>query len=224
MADKQKRLRLITPKGVAVFPRLNEPDTKYVAEGVYTVRLRVDPEAPGVQDFIGKLEELRDEVYEQKAEELRERGKPGLIKKLTKREVYLVEEDDEGNETGFITFSSRMKASGTSKKTGKPWTRKPDYFDAQKNTLKDPPSIWGGSELRLAVEPFGYFHEKDKEAGVSLRLDAVQIIKLVTGGSRDADAYGFGEEDGDDLSEVSSAEPTASSQVDGNDTDDDEDF
>ena len=42
MATK-KRERFVSPKGTAVWPRLNEPDTKFKPEGEYTVSLAFDP-------------------------------------------------------------------------------------------------------------------------------------------------------------------------------------
>src|SRR3546814_13485107 len=94
-----------------------------------------------------------------------------------------------------------MTATGVSKKTGKAWTRKPNIFDAKGNQLKNPPSIGGGSEMKLSVELFPYYAANDKTVGVSFRLEAAQIIKLVQFGARDAAGFGFGEEDGDDLSD-----------------------
>ena len=43
------------------------------------------------------------------------------------------------------------------------------------------------------------------EAGVSLRMNAVQVIDLVTGGGASAAAHGFGEEDGYDASDEQEA-------------------
>src|SRR3546814_7653155 len=79
-----------------------------------------------------------------------------------------------------------MTATGVSKKTGKAWTRKPNIFDAKGNQLKNPPSIGGGSEMKLSVELFPYYAANDKTVGVSFRLEAAQIIKLVQFGARDA--------------------------------------
>lgn len=42
--------------------------------------------------------------------------------------------------------------------------------------------------------PSGYFNGTNN--GVTLYLNAVQIINLVSGGNGDAKDYGFGEEDG----------------------------
>jgi hypothetical protein len=39
----------------------------------------------------------------------------------------------------------------------------------------------------------------DGSVGVSVQLEGVQLLKLVSGGQRDASSYGFGAEDGDDI-------------------------
>jgi len=58
------------------------------------------------------------------------------------------------------------------------------------------PSIWGGTVGKVAFEVMPYFNNAQCEGGLSLRLDAVQIIELVSGGGKSASAYGFGEEEG----------------------------
>ena len=191
----------VTPKGTAIFPKLNTPDTKFNAAGVYEVKLAFDADTPGLDAFRAKVEAMVDERYDEEVAALTEAGKGGLAKKLTKVSPFKAEEDPAtGEETGRILVKAKMTASGISKKTGKPWTRKPNIFDAKGQLIKNPPQIGGGSEMKLSVEPVSYVAQNDKTVGVSLRLEAAQIIKLVVFGSRDAAGYGFGEEDGDDLS------------------------
>lgn len=86
----------------------------------------------------------------------------------------------------------------TSPRFGQPWSQKPDIFDATGKQLKNPPEIWGGSELKLSVEVEGYT-KTDKTVIASIDLKAAQIIKLVKGGTRDASSYGFGREEGDEI-------------------------
>lgn len=135
--------------------------------------------------------------------------------------IYNVLYDKETEEpTGFVEFKAAMKHSGEFKKgpkAGKIWTRYPALFDArgQKikgvisrdksgNVVKDRagepvykfPNIWGGTEgkLNFAVSP--YFIPGTAAAGLKFMLSAAQIIELVSNGSRSADSYGFGEEEG----------------------------
>ena len=54
---KQKRVRYVTPKGIAVFPWLGKADTKFKPEGQYKITLRLSEEAakPLIDKLIGEL-------------------------------------------------------------------------------------------------------------------------------------------------------------------------
>ena len=56
--------------------------------------------------------------------------------------------------------------------------------------MTDVESIWGGSVLRISADLIP-FYVAAVGAGVSLRLKAVQIIDLKTGGGAGAESYGF---------------------------------
>lgn len=211
MAQRPNYPKVVTPKGTAIWPRLNTPDTKYNKAGVYEVKLAFEEGdaglAPLQEKVQGLLDAKYDEIVEEQTQKLTEAGKKGLIKKfvdsLEKVSPFKAEEDPEtGDETGRVIVKAKMTASGISAKTGKPWTRKPNIFDAKGHQLKNPPQIGGGTEMKLSVELLPYYAANDKTIGVSFRLEAAQIIKLVQFGARDAAGYGFGEEDGDDLSEA----------------------
>lgn len=110
------------------------------------------------------------------------------------KELY---ENDEP--TGEYEFNFKMKASGVSKKTGKPWTRKPAVFNAKGKPMSDEEKakVGGGSVVKVAYE-ITPFYTAALGAGVSLRLEAVQVLELKSFQARDASAFGFGEEEGYD--------------------------
>lgn len=216
--NKVPTIKIITPKGVAIYPRLNKPDTKFNAAGVYDCRVRLDPEASDVQELVEKLEKLRDSFYDATVTELKEAKKAAKAKKLTKRAVFTDDVDAEGEETGLIVLKAKTTASGTGK-DGKPWKRSPTLFDAKGTKLKDPPLIYGGSEVKVAATARPYLMESSSEIGVTLYLDAVQIIKLVSGSGQSADDFGFGEEDG---YEADDAETFPEGSDNGTDDDKDE--
>lgn len=196
-----KKDQLLTPRGVAIYPHLNAADTKWKAEGEYHVKLAFDADDPQVQAFAKALEERRDAKYQEEYDRLVADKKSARAKELTKVDCIKVETDEEtGEETGRLIVKVAMKAKitpKTGKNAGKTITMKPDFFNGRKEQLKVPPKIGGGSVLRCFVEPYAYLAEKDKEIGVSLRLNAVQVIKLVSFGARDP---GFAvEEDADDI-------------------------
>lgn len=205
MSDR--KIKYVTPAGVAVYPRLNEPDTKYKKEGEYSVKLRFKPsELPA--EWLAQFEALLDESFEQKKAELIEKKHGAKAKSLTRRDVVQEEMDREtGEPTGYVTINCKMKASGISK-AGKPWSRKPVLFDAARNTLDPAPAVWGGSVLKVAGEAMTYYAPNDNIVGVTFYLNAVQVLKLVTGGGGDASSFGFGEEEG------FTAEPSAGAVFD----------
>lgn len=184
-------------KGTFVFPKLNTPDTKFKAEGEYQVRLRMgaDDAAP----IMAKIDEMADAALAEAKAELVKAKKGAAAAKLTlaKDKPYRPTMDPEtGEETGDIEFNFKMKASGVAAATGKPWERSPKVFSASGAELKGTaiPSIWGGTVGRVSGEynPFC----TAIGAGVSLRLNAVQILSLVTKGGGDAGTFGFGAEEG----------------------------
>ena len=206
--DERPKLSIITPKGTAIYPKLNTPSDRFNPAGVYEAKIKFDPtDAVGLlgkekatwADIVDAIQKQQDEfLAEVKKKLLAGDGKSKLkAKKIEVAEFGEVEIDDDENETGNIIIKAKMVASGVNKKTKKPWTRKPDIFDARGRKLEDPPMIWGGSELKLAVEAVPYYMPKENTVGTSLYLNGCQVITLVTGsGSRDAGAYGFGEEEG----------------------------
>lgn len=221
-----------TPAGTALWADLNTPDTKYNAAGKYTVKLAFDADAD-LSDLQAQVQTLIDAEYERVCEEIREKltkqGKKGLIDKriaeIVKRDISDIfkpeEDDDTGEETGRVIINAATTASGISKKTNKPWKRKPDIFSAKGKKLDRPPQIGSGSTMKLNVELFPYYAANDKTVGVSFRLNAVQLLTLVQFGERDASGYGFEEEDGDEIDNASEQdfEDETSDDDDGNEDD-----
>lgn len=197
MADKRPSIKFITPRGVAIFPKLSKPDTKWKAEGEYSCKLRLTPDALPAE-LVEKLVAMRDEFATETKADLVAKKNGGKAKTLKIREQLCAAETDKesGSETGNVILNAKMTASGISKKDGKPWSRSPKLFDAKGKPLSATAQIWGGSELKLAVEAIPYYTPKDNEVGISFRLEAAQVLKLVSGTAKDAAGYGFGEEEG----------------------------
>lgn len=206
--NKKTNPQFISPRGVFVYPALNKPDygTKDYPkpDGEFKVTLRVPSEVAEAWRE-GALKALiaraRDEAEQEFAKlPVATRKK---LRELTWNEVGTDEYDKTTEEpTGFVLFKFSMKASGIRKADNKPWSRKPQIFDARGRALAKPPEIWGGSEGYVSFEASPYFIPGTGAAGVSLRLNAVQLVRLVQGGQRDAAAFGFAaQDDGFDSSE-----------------------
>ncbi|SKB49236.1 hypothetical protein [Sphingopyxis flava] len=181
-----------TPRGVAIWPALNEPDFKYKKEfGEYHARIRLEPGAPGLAELIEAAEAIRDEAYDAKVEELTRQKKGALLKQLTKADVIKPEiNQEDGEETGFLVLRAAASAGGK-KKDGSTFTKRPHLFNSQGRPLKNPPPIGSGSELILSVRPMDYETDGGKTIGARFELEAVQVLKAVSFGERSASDYGF---------------------------------
>jgi len=215
MAEKnEKRPVHKTPKGTAVFPYLNKPDTKFDAAGVYQTDLKLT----GAD--AAKVQKVIDEAL---AEAKAEATKKGKEKKKQPKQADLPcrpELDDDGDETGNVLFKFKSKASGVSAKTGKEWKRSIPLFDAKGKPITD--LVYGGSTIIIAYVAMPWVNPK-LEYGVKLAIEAVQVIELSQGGGgrRNASAFGFEEEEGftkEDDEETSETEDKSET------SDDDEEF
>jgi hypothetical protein len=192
MAEKKKIVRIVTPKGTAKYCYVNTPMTKFDPDGVYKTDL-VIPSA----DCVGlcvELDTMADEAYKEACDN----AKTPLIKRGITRQAPYAEEFDESGEvpTGNIVFKFKTKAKVTSKE-GREYNFTPQIFDAQGKAVDIAKvMVYGGSTIKVNFTPTSYYVPGTKMAGVSLKLNAIQIIELVSGGSRQASDYGFDEEDG----------------------------
>ena len=181
MAEKKKVERFVSPKGIASYPYLTNPDTKFNPDGEYKVSLIVaGDDASKAIDFL--TEKHNAAVAQAKKENAGKRVKEG--------ELPCIENDD-----GTVTFKFKMKAKVTPKK-GDPFEQKPALFDAKGKPLTGEPKVGGGSTIKVSYEVVPYY-TAIAGAGISLRLKAVQIIELKEySGGGNAESYGFGEEEG----------------------------
>lgn len=205
MADNTQ-FKFMTPRGVAVFPSIHKPSKKFAK---FECKLVLDPEDDAVQELLAKAEELRDahldkvkEDLETKRQEALKKKKGAEAKKIEQKiaalkvaDIATDEIDDDGNETGKVILKSTASAEGK-RKDGSTFKREIHVFDARNKKLAKVPAIYGGSELKMAGVCFGYYNPSSDTVGVSFRLEAVQLLKLVSAGGS-AERYGFGvEEDG----------------------------
>ena len=192
-----------TSTGIAIYPHLVEPDTKFNANGEYKVSLSLtEKEAAPLKKLI-EQEKVKAMAMIPEGKKAKESDAP-----------YFNETDDEGQETGRTVFKFKMKAK-VQNRQGQTIELKPRLFDAQ-GTICNPESVWGGSKIRVSADLVPYYVAA-VGAGVSLRLKAVQIIDLKSGGGTDASAYGFSATEG-------FTAPATETATDTDFSDDDEDF
>jgi hypothetical protein len=211
---------IVTPAGIAVWPRLNKPDTKFVAEGEYSVRLKLNAGDEKVLAFLDKVEAARHasqdwarKDLEGKLASTKEAAKVGALKKkintldLADSPVKPVLTED-GGETGFVEIRFKCKAQFTGRDE-KIVKVRPALVGPMKETL-DPEvvEVGGGSTIKVSAAMYPYYNAKDNVSGVTFRLRAAQILKLSAG----ANDYGFSEEDEDETGLPTS--PAASETAD----------
>lgn len=210
MSDQQTQyLKFITPRGVTSYPRFNKPDTgpkNKQHDPQFKTKLAFTNDASFIvgksevsgDDMVAKLEAMRDALFEETKAELKKAKKGEALKKLTKRPVFAVAVDDDGEDTDGLTLNCKMYALSKDKKTGEIRKRTLPIFNAKGAPLKVPPQIGGGSEVKLALSAKAYYNATNGEVGVTYYLDSVQLLKLVEFQGRTAEGFGFGKEEGYD--------------------------
>jgi len=217
MAARQKnpdQLKMTAPRGVLKYPKLNEPDHGTDAFpcshawGDYKTRLILDRSDKGVEAFLAKLDkhlarslELAEEAFKElPVKRRKELEADGGIRADAPYSVIYDEETEE--DTGKVELNFKMRAGGERKKDGKEWTAKPDLFDAKLKPLGKKTAVWSGSTAIIVFESTPYFMPGTGKYGITRRLNAAQIVELVSaGGNKSASSYGFGEQDGYDSSQ-----------------------
>lgn len=158
MAQTQKRPsspKLMAPRGVAVYPKLNAADTKFKKEGEFAVKIRYDVSNPEVQAFVGRLEPMYEKAI--MAGEEAYRALPiASRKKLDAKGGFganplysIVYDNDTEEPTGQIEFKFGTPASGeirTGKNAGKTYVKRPTIVDAKGKVLVQ------GTEFQLLSE------------------------------------------------------------------------
>ena len=218
----------VSPKGVAVFPHLTVADTKFKKEGEYHVKVRYSKddaeEYAKAEALVQEIDAFAAEYLKQTIEKEKDPKKRKAIK-LCDDMPYSIDE-----ETGDISLSFKMKASGEDSK-GNKWTRRPALFGADGKPLADDVKIGGGSIIKVSYgnkpkdgpfQPFfGWFANAKVGVTVTLRMIAVQVLEL-RAFERDASGYGFqneAAENSEESTEETSDEETTEEDTEASDGD-----
>lgn len=161
---------MMTIKGQALWAKVFEPDTKFNADGVYSINLLI-PESESHE--LGEcLETMRDEYMQEEA-----KRNPKIAAKLSTKPVFEEHYDKEGNPTGEMELKFKQNAK-IKLRDGSTSTAKVMVVDAKRNVMKGDVLIGNGSTVKVAFEPRPYLLASTKQVGVSLRLKGVQVIEL----------------------------------------------
>lgn len=172
--EAKKNSILTTPRCKLNYPWLNRPDTTFDADGAYATN--------GVfsKRDAKSMMALCDKVHEKaqiKFEDVNKKGKEASLPYFE-------------NDDGDIEFKFTQKAVIKNKK-GETFKKTVAVLDSKRRPVVA--NIGRDTIAIIAFEPVPYYHPS-QGAGCTLRLKAVQIIKLVE--YVDGTEYGFDEEDG----------------------------
>lgn len=159
--------------GECSWAKVFEPDTKFVAEGVYSIDIELDED--DVEMVRSKLRPMAEEEFEKLAEDKPVLRKQGSIADFI-RERY----DDEGETVGY-SIQIKQKAQVYSKKNDKTYDMRVTVLDGKGNKMDGSQLIGNGSKVAVVFDPAPYFSAKDKVVGVTLRgLSVVKVLELVS--------------------------------------------
>ena len=158
-----KPLILTTPKGIAKWPYLIEPDIEFNPDGLFHTKLSCKKsESVNIKKAI-------DDMIAQEVKKQHDHSPDKAIKKS----LPYTEEGEE------IIFNFKMKAKGTRKSDGKPFTQEPNIVNADLTPFNKDQKIWGDSILKITFEPYAW--NMPVGIGCTLRIKTVQVLELVTG-------------------------------------------
>lgn len=194
-----------------MWPWLNKADDRPIKgkpqTPAYKLNLRYPANAPAWLVLKEKIDELVEASYEKAVAE-----NPKKKKLIVRAHPYSMDTDDDGEETGYVTFKLKQNAEFKDKTTGAVRKANVALFDAVGNMInRDKVMIYSGSTGFASFSTRPYLVDSTNGAGVSCDLKAVQVLQLVSSSARTADSYGFSKQEGyeyeDDGSEATDGEP-----------------
>lgn len=165
MSNTQNKTFLLTPIGIASYPYLTKPDTKFGNK--FHTKLNFDATSGSGAEFVEMLESLAEAHY-QECLKLAQKGK-----RVKKADLPVINNGD-----GTVTITAKLNAEGVNGKTQQAFTQRPVIYDEKNRPWDLNTGIFSGFELRLQVEVVPY-NTPTLGAGVSLRLKAVKVEKRV---------------------------------------------
>jgi hypothetical protein len=180
MDKKYNRVRITSPKGVAVYPKLNRADTKFNEDGVYSTKLLVSKDE--AKAFVTQVKQVLKDYYEE------------TCKTQKKAKLKLADspwKETEDGENLEINFKLPAKVKT---KSGEAIELRPALFDCKGHPTSE--LIGGGSVIKIGCEASPWFVPA-LGVGITLRLRAVQVLELKSpsSGGNSFEAFGFSSEE-----------------------------
>jgi hypothetical protein len=181
---KDKHKQIITAVGTASWAKLKvQEEWKGVPTGKYSITVQFD------QEYTQELLNILEKEYE------RLRKESPKFKDFKPARNTVPTFGDKELPNGDIAFKPTTKAEYKNAKTGEVLKRIVPVFDAKGRKIDV--NIGNGSKVKLSLSIVPKCNDS-KTYGVNIWLNAVQVIELVEYGATqgDADAFGFGVEQG----------------------------
>lgn len=156
--NKKAKTTYTTAVGVADYPYLFKPDTKFKADGEYSVKLTLSKD--DAKEHVDRYEKIMSEHMNEKGTD--KRSPYNQYKKV-----------DGGYE---FKFKMNAKIKG---KNGSDYEQRPKIYDADANLITKELACYSGSKMKIAYQIYPYFNNM-LGAGLSLMLSSAQITELVT--------------------------------------------
>lgn len=173
----------ISPIGPFQHPWINKPDTKFNADGLYSVDLIL--EGKQAEDLKAKIDGAVKQAFAEHTDEM----KPGIAKQWSEYAPYQDETDDDGEPTGRTIFNFKQNAK-IKLKDGSTKDIQIEIRDAADKVIRK--AVYSESEGRILFSMRPIVMTSSKQVGVRLDFAKVQVTKLVQGGG----GRGFGAVDG----------------------------
>ncbi len=174
----------VTPVGRTMWASIIEPNTKFDAEGKYMMDMLFEPEQ--VVEVKASLESLLSSFVEEKKKEL----KANKSNSYTVAPIFKEAIDQDGNLTGDVMLRSKQYT-----KTFDGAPQKIRLADSTGKVLHGfNKAVGNGSKVRAKLYPKPYYMASSNTFGISMLINAVQIIDLVeyeAGGGFDSVEGGF---------------------------------
>ena len=168
--ERNFRKKIKTPFGIAEYPWLNKPDTKFGEQ--YKVNIRVVGDEATA--FYEQMKDLAEEALLQQ-----KKADPEGYKKIKVLKKIFIEpaEDDEGDVIAN-EYVIKAKTNRYYKYNGEDYENTIEIVDMDKKEVTE--SVYSGSDLRgiLTIKPYSGFG-----GGLSASINAVQVRTLVSGGA-----------------------------------------
>jgi|14_taG_2_1085336.scaffolds.fasta_scaffold26219_2 hypothetical protein len=165
-------------EGTVEWAKVHEPDTKFVKpHGEYSANIIMSEAEATV--LCEQLEVLAKQKLEQTVKEAPENKRNALRASLSIATNNKEHYDRDGNPTGNMFFKTKLAA--VRKKDGVDVRQRPMVLDAKKQPIDPSILIGNGSVVKAIIDPYPYYMPSSKTVGTSLRLVALQVIKLEEG-------------------------------------------